>query len=120
MASLSTQDISTTLPKGDDVNFAVNRALYFESVLHTLRKFSAEGLTENDIARTVIKNSVVKSKSRRSLPNRADGVDRLTQVATLGPAKSKRADGTDGPAGITKNYKNFGPRYESDFLVTEM
>ena len=57
MASSSTQDISTTLPEGDDVNFAVNRALYFEPVLYALRKFSAKGLTEDNIVRTVIKNT---------------------------------------------------------------
>ncbi|PKY56575.1 hypothetical protein RhiirA4_476972 [Rhizophagus irregularis] len=57
MASSSKTNISQALSKGDDLDIAVNRALYFEPVSHALEKYSSFGLTEEDIARTVEKST---------------------------------------------------------------
>ncbi|CAB4394309.1 unnamed protein product [Rhizophagus irregularis] len=53
MASSSIPNLSKAFNKGDDLDTAVNRALYYEPVSHALRKYSSFGLTEEDIARTV-------------------------------------------------------------------
>jgi tRNA splicing ligase len=55
MASSSTQNISGALPEGDDLDTAVNRALYYEPVVYALKKYSSFNITEETIARTVKK-----------------------------------------------------------------
>ncbi|PKY61855.1 hypothetical protein RhiirA4_432117, partial [Rhizophagus irregularis] len=57
MASSSTPNISQALTEGDDLDMAVNRALYYEPVIHALKKYSSFGITEEDIARTVEKSA---------------------------------------------------------------
>ncbi|CAB4411532.1 unnamed protein product [Rhizophagus irregularis] len=57
MAFSSTPNISEALIEGDDLDTAVNRALYYESVIHALKKYSSFGITEEDIARTVEKST---------------------------------------------------------------
>ncbi|PKY60112.1 hypothetical protein RhiirA4_483435 [Rhizophagus irregularis] len=57
MASSSTPNISTALTEGDDLDTTMDRAFYFEPVSHALRKYCSFGLTEEDIAQTVEKNS---------------------------------------------------------------
>ncbi|PKY58126.1 hypothetical protein RhiirA4_479774 [Rhizophagus irregularis] len=57
MASSSTTNIFQALTAGDDLNTAVNRALYYEPVIHALKKYSSFGITEEDIARTVEKST---------------------------------------------------------------
>ncbi|CAB4442704.1 unnamed protein product [Rhizophagus irregularis] len=57
MATSSTPNISQALTAGDDLDTAVNRASYFEPVIHALKKYSSFGITEEVIARTVEKSS---------------------------------------------------------------
>ncbi|PKY42964.1 hypothetical protein RhiirA4_417890 [Rhizophagus irregularis] len=56
-ASSSTPNISQALTEGDDLDTAVNRAFYYEPVIHALKKYSFFGITEEDIARTVEKST---------------------------------------------------------------
>ncbi|GBC42618.2 hypothetical protein GLOIN_2v1785013 [Rhizophagus irregularis DAOM 181602=DAOM 197198] len=49
MAFSSTTNISKAFSEGDDLDTAVNRALYYEPVNHAFRKYSSFGLTEEDI-----------------------------------------------------------------------
>ncbi|CAB4384651.1 unnamed protein product [Rhizophagus irregularis] len=55
MASSSTPNISKAFSEGNDLDTTLNRALYYESVSHALRRYSSIGLTKEDIARTVKK-----------------------------------------------------------------
>ncbi|UZO27580.1 uncharacterized protein OCT59_019770 [Rhizophagus irregularis] len=57
MAFSSITNLSKAFHEGDDLDTAVNRALYYELVNHTFRKYSSFSLTEEDIARTVEKAS---------------------------------------------------------------
>ncbi|CAB4396428.1 unnamed protein product [Rhizophagus irregularis] len=57
MASSSIPNLSNAFNEGDDLDTAVNRALYYEPVSHVLRKYSSFSLTKEDIARTVEKAS---------------------------------------------------------------
>ncbi|CAB4437171.1 unnamed protein product [Rhizophagus irregularis] len=55
MVSLSIPNISKVLTEDDDLEIAVNRALYFEPVSHALKRYSFFSLTEEDITQTVEK-----------------------------------------------------------------
>ncbi|PKY44812.1 hypothetical protein RhiirA4_459220 [Rhizophagus irregularis] len=57
MASSLTPNISKALSESDDLDTAVNRALYYEPVIHALKKYSSFGITEEDIAQTVEKST---------------------------------------------------------------
>ncbi|CAB4394831.1 unnamed protein product [Rhizophagus irregularis] len=57
MASSSIPNFSEAFVEGDDLDTAVNRALYYEPVSHAFRKYSSFSLTEENIARTVEKTS---------------------------------------------------------------
>ncbi|PKB94558.1 hypothetical protein RhiirA5_438501 [Rhizophagus irregularis] len=57
MASSSIPNFSEAFVEGDDLDTAVNRALYYEPINHAFRKYSSFGLTEEDIAQTVEKAS---------------------------------------------------------------
>ncbi|CAB4409523.1 unnamed protein product [Rhizophagus irregularis] len=57
MASSSTPNISEALSESDNLDTAVNRALYYEPVIHALKKYNSFGITEDVIARTVEKST---------------------------------------------------------------
>jgi hypothetical protein len=57
MAFLSIPNISKALTERDNLETAVNRALYFELVSHALKRYSFFDLTEENIARTIEKNT---------------------------------------------------------------
>ncbi|CAB4483872.1 unnamed protein product [Rhizophagus irregularis] len=50
------ENIFKTLFEGDDLEIAINRAFYFESVSHTLKKYSSFSLSEEDITQIIEKS----------------------------------------------------------------